>query len=278
MVVGEQVSIRTMTTLEDFEEIGRLQRQALGFSDDDIYPPKLITVAHENGGSAVGAYNSKGELVGFAFNFPGSRYGLIIEWSYLLRVVPAYRGRGLRKRLKLAQREAVLAKEVETICWGFDPVDVARARLSFHDLGAVCSEYVTDFPDPLNDFRRAAIMDDILVAVWNLNDQRVLSRIDGDPPEPGIPPEVCLIKPDKLGRLPAPGALEAGNGRPMLALPIPADFDRLEANDSESAEAWKVFVRAALKGWLKREYSIEEFAAQHETPGWFWYILRRNQI
>jgi predicted GNAT superfamily acetyltransferase len=273
----KRITVRTLNSSREFEEIGRLQRQAFGFSDYDAFPTKLITVAHENGGSAVGAFNEEGHLVGFAVNFPGSRYGRIIEWSYLIRVLPAYRGLGLRKRLKLAQREAVLAKGVDMICWGFDPLDTSRARLSFHDLGAVCSEYVADFPDPLNDLRRTAIVDDVLVAVWKLNDERVLARIEADTPEQALQPDAYIIDPSQLNHYQPSAELPVvANRGPVLAIPVPADFEALERDSFSSAESWRQYVRGMLKACLAEGYTIVDIARDPAAPGWSWYVLTRS--
>lgn len=276
---GEGITVRVLTQIDEFEEIGRLQHEALGMDENDIFPPKLITIAHENGGVVVGAFDPEGNLVGFAFNFPGSRYGKIIEWSYLSRIVPELQDQGLRKRLKLAQRQAVLDKDIETICWAFDPLDASRARLSFHILGAICREYATDFPDPLNDYRCTTIKDDNLIVEWNLNEKRVLQLSGADPREPELPLAAFLIKPSELRQsLPPSGVPGITGGLHEVAVPVPADCATLEFNDPKAAEAWRKLVRSVLMDLLSDgHFQIEDVLFLAGFPRWFWYILRNEK-
>lgn len=279
MIQPQEIEVRILTEITEFEEIGRLQLEALGMDEDDIFPPKLITIAHENGGAVVGAFDPGGNLVGFAFNFPGSRHGKLIEWSYLSRIVPGLQDQGLRKRLKLAQRQAVLEKGIDTICWAFDPLDASRARLSFHVLGAVCREYAVDFPDPLNDFRRTSISDDNLIVEWHLNAERVLQRTGASPLEPAVAPDAYLIEPSELREESPPSSVrEIAKDMREVAVPVPADCAALEGSDPKAAEDWQNLVRTVLMKFLLREsFQIEDVLIVADFPRWFWYILRNQK-
>jgi len=189
---AQDYEIRLLASLDEFEAIGRLQIEHLRIPPEDAFPPKLIMVAHENGGTAVGAFDPDGGLVGFAINFPGNRYGRLIEWSYILGVAPQARGCDLELRLKLAQRQAVLDAGGDILCWAVNPLDAKAARLSFHELGAVCREYAPSFPDlPKNEHTRPDVAGR-LIALWQLESERTIACLGSPPPEQVFPLEACL--------------------------------------------------------------------------------------
>ncbi len=248
-------------------------------SEEDIFPPKLLKVARENGGTIVGAFDPAGKLVGFAVNFPGYRYGQLIEWSYLLGVAPESSGYEIAKQLKLAQRDDLLKHGSRVLCWGFDPLNSNAARSSLHELGAICNEYSEQFPDPLSNSSRGQITSEQLIAVWQLNDPRVINRLNSPPPDVEIPKEICLIDPRQLDSGPPhPGKsiLERKDNR--LAFPIPLDFYSYEQRDEALAKRWRKTVRIIFQNFFSKGYIVEDFIERTtDQPGWGWYELRRRR-
>jgi ATP-dependent Clp protease ATP-binding subunit ClpX len=59
----------------------------------------------------MGAYNSLGELVGFALSMLGSSSGEPIQHSYMLAVRVAYRNFDVGFKLKMAQRKEALKRK-----------------------------------------------------------------------------------------------------------------------------------------------------------------------
>ena len=274
----DRYSLRTLESYGDFEQVAGLQMEALGLRQTDVFPPKLMKVAVDNGGAVVGTFDSAGKLVAFVFNFPGHRYGRPIEWSYLIAVAPGQRGRGLERRLKLAQRLAALERGFCTVCWAFDPLDAAAARRNLHRLGALVDEYAPDFPDPMSGPLYNRFTSDRLIAVWNLDDPHVAARLASEPQEAKFPDEVCLIEPAQLeaGRGP-PCTTEADRDGDVLAFPSPADYAGLRRTSQDAARSWRLLTRATLGRCFSRGYVASGFAyRQPERPDWGWYVLRRN--
>ena len=265
-------SVRPLKTLAEFEQIGLLQQKALGIPEDAIFPPKLIYVAEENGGAAIGAFDPEGEMVGFVFNFTGSRYGELIEWSYLLGITPEARGHGLRRRLKLAQREAILNKGGRTLCWTIDPLDQETAAFSFHDLKAGCDEYVNDFPDPVSSRLKSPVLEDRLVARWDLLSDDVNRIAEAPPPPATIPFQACVVPPHTLSVDAIPTSFRIlGNA---VALPVPAGMMQ---GDSPFEPAWRAFLSRAIPVVLAEGFRISDFVLAHEnSPGFGWYLLSRG--
>lgn len=275
---SEEFTTRNLTSIEEFEEVVSLQRFELGLADEDIFPHKLLTIASNHGGMAVGAVSPEGKLVGFVSNFPGYRYGRIIEWSYLLCVLASARGRGLERRLKLAQRDAVLERGVSDICWAFSPFDFESASRSLNDLGAQVVEYATDFPDPFSVSQRGSFKSDVLIARWKLEDPTVVKRISSLPRELEIPNEICLIKPEETERFYPPHVLPAAeHTENTIALPVPISASGMSEPDRELVKVWSRVLGKALKSCLSKGYVATGISRlEKDPPGKAWYILERK--
>lgn len=276
----EEITLRTLKEYDDFEEIMRQEVETLELAEKDIFPSKLMMVASETGGAVVGAFDRRGKLVGFVFNFPGFRYGRIIEWSYLISVLPAQRGRGLERRLKLWQREAALERGVSLICWAFDPLDPRAARRNLNGLGAVCDEYMVDFPDPMSGPVYGKNASDRLVARWHLEDERVISRLKDPAADVEIPTESRVIEvADDSGDffLRRPPALDLTGD--LVALPIPSEISSLRRENIEIFTKWQDAVGKVLTHYFSNGYTAEDFVLTPKgNPLWGWYILRRRVI
>jgi predicted GNAT superfamily acetyltransferase len=279
-VAASGYSIRTLHTYDDFEAIQQQEAEILGLDEKDVFPAKLMMVASETGGAVVGCFDPAGKLVGFVVNFPGYRYGRIIEWSYLISILPSLRGRGLERRLKWAQREAALARGVSMICWGFDPLDAGAARRNLHELGAVCSEYLLDFPDPMSGPVYGRFSADRLIARWRLEDAAVKARINATPRETEIPEGSRLVNPlPARYDPPSPNEIDLDRRDVFLTLPVPVDIPALRRDSPGAVERWLSLVRCVFQHYFKIGYTAEDFTfRQDEPPGWGWYVLRKTGI
>jgi predicted GNAT superfamily acetyltransferase len=118
----------------------RLLAEALGFPARDAVPAWLAQDAAE-AGAIVLAARADGRLVGFSLALPAFTGA---ERSYIscgLAVDPGHRSRRIGLRLKLAQRDAALARGVRVIRWRADPLNAAGLRLYLDGLGALLVGY-----------------------------------------------------------------------------------------------------------------------------------------
>ena len=88
------VKIRVCTELSEWEQCVHLQQEVWGFSDLDLVPLRMFSVASKIGGHVIGAYDD-GRLVGFALAIPGSRNGYSYLHSHMLAVAESHRNQGL---------------------------------------------------------------------------------------------------------------------------------------------------------------------------------------
>lgn len=112
-----------------------LLARALGFAAADALPAWHVQDVAARGGVALGAFGD-GRLVGFSYAVPARVDGVAVLHSSGLAVEEAWRGRGVGRALKLAQREAALAAGWERIDWTADSLAASALRLYLSGLGA----------------------------------------------------------------------------------------------------------------------------------------------
>src|SRR6185295_15720783 len=110
-----EIRIRSARARADFDACVPLQRAAWGLSDLEITSAiQLIATVHA-GGSLHLAETSDGQPVGFAYAFPALRGGVPHLHSDMLSVLAEHRKQGIGLRLKRAQREDALARDITLI-------------------------------------------------------------------------------------------------------------------------------------------------------------------
>ena len=138
-----------------------LLARALDFADRDAVAPWLVQTATGCGGLALGGFVGE-RLVGFSFALAGAGGEL---FSCGLAVDPAWRGRGVGRALKLAQRERALRLGVTRIRWTADPLSAPALGLYLSGLGARLVAYA---PELYAAVRPAPVPPDDVVIDWPL--------------------------------------------------------------------------------------------------------------
>ena len=166
------VTIRVCTELKEWEQCVALQRDVWGFSDLDLVPLRMFSVASKIGGQVIGAFAGD-QMVGFALAIPGTRNGHAYLHSHMLAVIEEYRNQGLGRKIKLFQREDAIERGYELMEWTFDPLEIKNAFLNLNKLGAIARRYnINQYgitSSPLQGF----LPTDRLVAEWWLTSRRV---------------------------------------------------------------------------------------------------------
>ena len=172
----DKISLRSCNTLDEFHACLELQREVWGFSDVELVPLRVFSVANKIGGQVIGAWDGD-TLAGFALSLPGSRNGHSYLHSHMLGVKESYRNTGLGRRIKLFQREDAIARGYELMEWTFDPLEIKNAYFNLERLGAIARRYNLNqygiTTSPLQGF----LPTDRLVAEWWLKSKRVESLL-----------------------------------------------------------------------------------------------------
>src|SRR5262245_60143465 len=135
------VTIREIDDVAQMRAVEDLQKEVWGIPDLDVVPLTHLVAAREAGGVLIGAFDGE-DLVGFVYGFPSFEHGQLAHHSHMLAVKTAYRNVDLGRRLKLAQRDHVMAQGIGLMTWTFDPLQSLNAYFNFSKLGVVADRYL----------------------------------------------------------------------------------------------------------------------------------------
>ncbi len=254
------MQIRPVETLEDCRKVVALEKLIWGYTDaEDVVPSPILIVTVKRGGILLGGFDDTGEIKGFVYSIPAVKDGRLTQWSHMLGVTPDSRDDGLGARLKLAQREAALARGIDLIEWTYDPLQAMNAHFNFAKLGAVVEEYEENIYGESSSPLHRGTPTDWFVAEWHLSEPGVVQRIAA-PGRHGSTPAAPVLNPsrDTGERLePGPGVLDSSERR--LLVEIPMGFSEIQARDSELALAWRLATREIFQSYLPRGYRVVDF-------------------
>jgi predicted GNAT superfamily acetyltransferase len=201
--VGEGITIRKCSALQEFHACVELQREIWEEEDLELEPSTMFVVASITGGQALGAFEG-GKLVGFTMAVVGVRNGVAYLHSHQTGVSAAYRDRGVGRMLKLFQRDDALARGIRLVEWTFDPLEMKNAHFNLNRLGAICRRYLPNLYGVTTSPLHRGIDTDRLVAEWQLDSPRVIAAIQDLAPTAShapatidVPAEVELLKQDE---------------------------------------------------------------------------------
>ena len=267
----DQITIRPLETRAEYEACVALQRDIWGPDFLDVVPATILMVSQEVGGVASGAFDADGRLLGFVFGISGIRDDVPTHWSDMLAVRPEARGRRLGRRLKLHQREQLLAIGVERIFWTYDPLVARNARLNLMTLGASPTEYVSDMYGYTGSGLHQGLDTDRFVVEWRLRDPAVEQLLAGKPaglPAAALAGPVVTITTDSLvhDEPPLPDAA-------WVRVELPPDVEQLKANAPELAKRWQRGLRRAFTTYLNERHArVVGVYAEPSTGRWFYIV------
>lgn len=178
----ENVEVRPLRDHAEYRATLALQQHIWGFSHSDCLPPRLVTVAVEIGGLALGAFSHE-QMIGFSVAFPGlSRPAGTGQqqnyWhSHMTGILPEWQGHGIGKRIKLRQREEALRANIDYIEWTFDPLEIRNAYFNIERLGIIARRFLPNQYGITSSRLHGGLPTDRLVAEWCLASKRVRSVV-----------------------------------------------------------------------------------------------------
>ena len=267
----EQIVLRPVETTAEIRAVEELQKEAWGLPDLDVVPSTQLIAAKAAGGVLIGAFDGD-DLIGFVYGFAGYENGRPTHHSHMLAVKPAYRNFSLGYKLKLAQRDFVLAQGITEMTWTFDPLQALNAHFNFGRLGVISDRYFVDFygTDAASFLHQNGT--DRLWVTWLLASERVVERLAN---------VVDGVQLDDVTR-----SIECGdNDAPItndvdleyasdrLSIEIPADIRNIEQQDQQLATEWRAATRAAFTAAISAGFVAVEFVRGHRSGK---YILDRK--
>ena len=261
------IAIRRLEHFPEFRDVEELQKEVWGFEDRDVIPFVQLVSAHQAGGLVIGAFDGD-VLVGFAYGFLGYVAGASVLHSEMLAVKDGYRNLGIGYKLKLAQREHLLAQATtHRITWTFDPLQSRNAYFNFAKLGVLADQYKINFyGEATSSFLHSNGTDRLWVS-WLLDSQRVKQRIDNS--LPGVAPSalegiapLIRIGPDLS---PQRNSSASGQKKNRVLIEVPGDIDALQQSSPMLAQQWREATRRAFSETIAAGYLVEEFYRQNRN-------------
>lgn len=178
-----EIEIRECATLAEFGECGRLQREVFALSDLEVSPVRHLVVTKSAGGFILGAFAGN-QLVGFVLSVPGFAGEERFFYSHMTAVAKDFQNYGIGAKLKWAQRDFALAKNIAFIRWTFQPVLARNAHFNLNRLGATIGKYIpnfygTDYPNLNGRTEKIGLDSDRLYVDWNLESEKVVALSQG---------------------------------------------------------------------------------------------------
>ncbi|HEY0385052.1 MAG TPA: GNAT family N-acetyltransferase [Pyrinomonadaceae bacterium] len=248
------ISIRECTTIEEFDECVRLQREAFALPELEISPRRHLIVSRRAGGWTLGAFAGE-ELIGFVLHLVAVRAPAeVIGYSHMMAVARSAQNMGIGARLKWAQRERALSEARNFIKWTWDPMQARNAHFNLNRLGVTVSSYGTNFygTDYLTFPRERAsgqgLDSDRLFADWDLRAPRVVELAEGRDAAP-LGPTVAEIV-------------------------IPPDWHALVEHDPRAARREQLRVRAEFAAAFAARLVCAGFRRDAARPS---YLLYNNE-
>ena len=252
-----EIVICDIESVSEMHQVEAIEKEIWGCDDLDVLPATMLSASREVGGVLVGAYNDQ-SLVGFVYGFPGLEDGEITHHSHMLAVKPSQRNLNLGYKLKLAQRDRVLAQNLKRITWTFDPLQSVNAYFNFNKLGVVANKYKVNFYGESTTSFLHQFGTDRLWVSWMIQSDRVNQRLNNQSSESLFTselPRLVQVRNDE------PIASEPVKfvGEPYVAIEIPSDINALQQKDPRLALRWREITRAAFTAAISSDYLVQDF-------------------
>jgi predicted GNAT superfamily acetyltransferase len=287
MVVAPDLRIAMCESVAECHACEDVQTAVWGGSEREIIPYDILRAIGHAGGTVLGAWDGL-RIVGLALSFVAWGTEGAYHHSHLLGVLPEYRRWGVGWRLKMAQRDAVLAQGLEQITWTFDPLESANAHLNFAKLGVISDTYLPDFYGAMPEALNAGLPSDRLLVAWLLRAPHVLGRLANAHVGMSALPLVSAESLDAPYRLqmdtngfplsPPSRAGKRDGGLGRLRIEIPAEIQSIKASDPARALAWRMATRAAFMDALMHGYRVTDYRApRFHRPECGCYLLSERE-
>jgi len=139
-VPAQEILIRPMDGLDDFQRAEQVQREAWGYNDIDVAPASIFSVARNFVCQALGAFDGE-RMVGFALSFGAVDGGHahfhshMVAWRYQIAA-------GTADQICAAGRRIAEPRASIRLVWTFVRLQVRNAYFNFVRLGGVGVQYI----------------------------------------------------------------------------------------------------------------------------------------
>lgn len=263
----DTVTIRDLTTLEEYSECVDLQEETWGRGFSERVPGAILRVSQKIGGVTAGAFDGNGRMIGFVFGMTGIRDGQPAHWSDMLAVREEARGRHIGDRLKHYQREKCISLGVQTMLWTADPLVARNAHFNINRLGARPVEYVENiYGANTGSTLHGELPTDRFVYAWALT---AASPAPGQDVPGSGDDQLPLANPIAADGCPAYDPDATG---PVVRVQVPHDLVAVQQAGFDGAMRWRLSVRASFNAHFARGLTVVRFA-RAQGGAYPYYVL-----
>ena len=243
---NREIKIRECRSVGDLSQCVALQKEVFALPDIEISPVRHFIVSRQAGGFTLGAF--AGELlVGFVLSVPSFFGDERFFYSHMAAVKGDFQGSGIGAKLKWAQRETALAKDVKYIKWTFQPVQSRNAFFNLEKLGVIIKHYEpnfygTDYSTSGDQSKNIGLDSDRLFAEWHLESEKVERLANG---------ETCAEK-DKA----------------VKTIEIPNDWNALVKSNVKTAAAEQTRIKKEFQTAFADNLICRSFERSETAPGY----------
>lgn len=271
----DEIQIRSLYTIEELEQVRRLESKIWGESDS--VPTHQTITAVKNGGLVLGAYVS-GQLIGFQYSFPGFNGQSIYLCSHILGTDEQFRNKGIGEKLKLAQRDEALKLGYSLITWTYDPLESINGYLNIGKLGGICSTYIPNCYGEMEDLLNSGIPSDRFLVKWHITKKDTIDPFGSEYEQEFLLANSILKWCVNKKGLPviSPSPLDSLHNNESLFVPIPKDYRNIRETDLALAMDWRMQTRSVFTSVFSQGWQVSGFKkiSNSEIPVNF-YILKK---
>lgn len=277
------ITLRDLHSIEDYRQVVDLERAIWGYTDDsDVVTVPVFIITVKRGGILIGAFDPADRMIGFVYSLVGMKNGQAMQWSHMAGVLQEYRGTGLGRELKLAQRQRALDAGFNLIEWTFDPLQAVNAHLNFARLGVFAEEYAENiYGDSSSELHRGTPTDRFVVQ-WRIREphvERRIARRDATltlgAEEASDAPIVNQTRPSAAWRENQEVDLTIDARR--VRVEIPTGFTEMQQQAPPLALEWRLQTRKIFQAYFDRGYRAVDFELQRDRGrGRGRYLLARH--
>ncbi len=285
----DAIRIERLLDAAQHDQAVELQKNYWGSDAKNLVPRHMLFSISHYGGHVLGAYDGD-QLIGFVMGFVGADIDFddrgarpamanLLIMSKRMLVLPAYRGRNIGYRLKMAQRDIAMKQAIRLVTWTVDPLLAANAHLNIRKLGAVIQRFSANYfgLDEPHSLRA-----DRLIVEWWVAHRRVVERAAGRGGNLALQQYLDVHAPivnraDASGDWLRPRPVTAVPNSSFALIEIPADFRELEAEQRTLADQWRYHIRDVFSRMLAADFIVTDFLSdQFEGRRRAFYLLSRH--
>lgn len=251
-------AVRAPRDIEEFGQLAAVFQEVFSLADRATPPAWLMEDSTKAGGLTLGLWHG-GQAVGFSYAFAGIDAAGPYLYSSGLGVLPAHRSQGRAQAMKVAQAQMALERGYRRIRWTYSALRSVNAHLYLTRLGGVGREYLVDTRGSLDSdwVTEGGIPLDEFSVDWDLESERVRSRLDGPAPA-GLGAGQCITRCRGAASARVLKEIDGAPSAGRVVCEIPGDFQSLVTRSPELARDWRMKTRPAFAALMEAGYLLTE--------------------